>query len=64
MAAFLTVSTIDGQIVINTDEIVSVTADDKYHPNQCARILLKSGRSIKTDHRHSVASLSIELARA
>ena len=57
MARFLNVSTSYGAQIVNLDEVVTITADDRYHPNQCARIYLKDGTSIKTDHTHSVESL-------
>ena len=58
MARFLNVSTgSSGDVIVNLDDVVTITADDPYRPAQCARIHLRDGTSIKTDHNHSVESL-------
>jgi hypothetical protein len=46
------------------DEIRSWAAEDKYHPNQGVRIMLKDGTTIRAGWRHNVESLAEQIAEA
>lgn len=46
------------------DQIASFTAEDKYHPNEVVRVMLKDGTSLRTSWRHSADSVAKAIEEA
>ena len=54
----------DQPVILALSEIKQVNVDDRYHPDQGARIMCTDGSSIKTSWQENVETIQTKIAEA